>query len=173
MTIDELNDKKAEDAVEALLECCGSQTWAKRMAKARPFRDIAALTEAADSIWSDLDKNDWLEAFAAHPRIGDVDTDEPRLVHTRKWASDEQSRVASASETVRALLAEGNRRYEERFGHIFVVFASGKSAGQMLRLLKDRMKNKPADEIKIAAAEQQKITHFRLQKMIDAIPADE
>ncbi len=173
MTIDEFNEKTAEEAVDALLECCGSQTWAKRMAKARPFRELDALLEAGDSVWSKLDKEDWLEAFAAHPRIGDIDPDEPRLVHTRKWVSEEQSRVAAASETVRALLAEGNRRYEDRFGHIFIVFASGKSAGQMLRLLKERMNNEPAEELRIAAGEQQKITRFRLQKMIGAVPADD
>lgn len=173
MTIEELNEQTAQEAVDALLECCGSQNWAKGMAKARPFRDLEALLKAGDSVWSKLEKDDWLEAFAAHPRIGDLDPDEPRLVHTRKWASEEQSRVAGASETVRALLAEGNRRYEDRFGHIFIVFASGKSAGQMLRSLKERMNNEPAEELQIAAGEQQKITRFRLQKMIGVTPVDD
>ena len=128
--------------------------------------------KAAEDVWSDLSRDDWIEAFSAHPRIGNVEARGSRFVHTRKWASDEQSRVSSASQTVLSLLAEGNRRYEDRFGYIFIVSAAGKSAGQMLRLLKERLKNDPSEEIRIAAAEQQKITALRLEKMIDEPSTD-
>lgn len=167
MTIDEFNKLPVDEAVTELLNCCGSQVWAEQMAAARPFRSLDKLADHAKHTWAGLSKEDWREAFAAHPRIGEADSSRNRMVHTRKWASEEQSGASAASQTVMAMLSEGNKRYEARFGHIFIVFATGKSASQMLRMLKDRLKNDPSDEIEIAAAEQEKITHLRLQKMIE------
>lgn len=172
MTIEELNELPKDEAEEALLGCCGSTAWAKSMASLRPFEDLAAVLKAAEKEWSKLDRDDWLEAFAAHPKIGDMSSLKSRFSHTRSWASEEQAGASSASETVLSLLAQGNKKYKKRFGYIFVVSAAEKSAAQMLRILKERLSNDAEEELKVAAAEQQKITELRLQKMIDRDTAD-
>ncbi|NNE34925.1 MAG: 2-oxo-4-hydroxy-4-carboxy-5-ureidoimidazoline decarboxylase [Rhodothermales bacterium] len=172
MTIEELNELTPEDADEALLSCCGSTAWSKAVAGRRPFDDLAALLEAADEEWSKLGRDDWLEAFAAHPKIGDMTSLKSRFSHTRSWANEEQAGASSASETVLALLSQGNKKYKKRFGYIFVVSAAEKSAAQMLRILKERLNNDPEAELEVAAAEQQKITELRLQKLIDRDTAD-
>lgn len=128
------------------------------MIAARPFSDDQALLEAAERAWRALGREDRLEAFAAHPRIGDRDVRE-------RWSRDEQSGVASASDEVLAELAAGNAEYERRFGHIFLIRASGLSAEEMLRALRSRLENDPDVELDVAAAEQAKITRSRLERL--------
>jgi 2-oxo-4-hydroxy-4-carboxy-5-ureidoimidazoline decarboxylase len=129
------------------------------MMASRPFAGWNELLEKADAIWWSLDKADWQEAFAAHPRIGERKPD-------TRWANDEQSAAAGASSAVANALAEANRAYEKRFGHIYIVCATGRSGEEMLAVAEERLSNAPEDELRIAAEEQRKITHLRLLKLV-------
>jgi 2-oxo-4-hydroxy-4-carboxy-5-ureidoimidazoline decarboxylase len=163
--INALNALTPAEARAALLRCCGSRRWADAMTARRPFASADGLFAAADEVWSGLGRDDWLEAFAAHPRIGDVEALRKKFASTAAWCAGEQSGVAGAAEEVLRALAEGNRRYEDRFGYIFIVCATGKTADEMLRLLCERLPNDPVWEWKVAAAEQAKITRLRLEKL--------
>jgi OHCU decarboxylase len=143
---------------DVFLACCGSRAWARRMNEARPFRDTEHLLETADRVWWSLTPADWREAFAAHPRIGEKSGS--------RWSRQEQSGAASAQAAALAELAEANREYEERFGHIFIICATGKTAEEMLGLLRARLAHDPETELKVAAQEQRKITRLRLQKWL-------
>jgi OHCU decarboxylase len=161
MQLDELNTLDAATAARALLRCCGSSRWAARMAELRPFADAAALSRAADRAFDDLGPADWLEAFAAHPKIG-AGGSRP----SEGWSGQEQALVAEAANSTRQRLADANRDYEARFGYIFIVCATGKSGAEMLELLERRLDNDPGSELRIAASEQKKITHLRLTKLL-------
>ena len=163
--LDRLNALEEAKAFAELLRCCGSRRWAGRMAGLRPFDSEAALLEAADSVWMGLDVADRLEAFAAHPRIGDLDSLRVRFASTASWASHEQSGVSAAGDSTLRALADGNRDYEAKFGHIFIVCATGKSAGEMLTLLRERLGNDPEAERAVASEEQAKIARIRLRKL--------
>jgi allantoinase len=160
-----LNALSEPDARAAFLRCCGSTLWAERMTSRRPFAGGADLFAAADKIWRDLSRADQLEAFAAHPKIGDVDSVRAKFASTASWSAHEQAGVAATTEVTLQSLAAGNRAYKERFGHIFIVCATGKTAEEMLALLQQRLCNGPADELRIAAAEQEKITRLRLERL--------
>ena len=164
--LERLNSLPETRAREELLKCCGSTHWAERMARERPFRDARDLTQKADRVWWGLGREDWLEAFAAHPRIGDREALRARFASTRDWASAEQAGASSAPEAVLEALAEGNRAYEARFGHIFIVCATGRPAEGMLEALKARLANEPAAELRVTAGEQAKITHLRLERLL-------
>jgi len=166
MTLDHLNTLPEEEARVAFLRCCGATQWARQMTTRRPFANPEVLFAAADEIWAGLSQDDWLEAFAHHPRIGDLDSLRTRFAGTRAWAEGEQAGAATASEEVLHALAEGNRAYEERFGYIFIVCATGKSADEMLGLLHVRLPNTPTAELPVAAEEQRKITRLRLEKLL-------
>lgn len=166
MNLEAFNQLDSQQAIDELMRCCGSLRWATIMASSRPFRSEADLYEAAERVWESLTREDWLEAFGHHPRIGDAEGLRIRFASTRTWASGEQSGTAVASDEVLAALAEGNRTYEERFGYIFIVCASGKSADEMLALLRDRLENDPKSELLLAAREQGKITRLRLEKLL-------
>ena len=160
-----LNTLSTAEAEAILLACCGSRAWAWEMASRRPYGDTEELLESADHVWWGLAPADWREAFAAHPRIGEKKLDgEDR---SRRWSADEQAGAAGAQAAVLAELAEANRIYEERFGHIFIVCATGKSADEMLGLLQARLANDPQTELRIAAEEQRKITRLRLLKWLE------
>jgi 2-oxo-4-hydroxy-4-carboxy-5-ureidoimidazoline decarboxylase len=161
-----LNALAAPEAREALRWCCGASRWVDAMAARRPFPDAHALFAAADEVWAGLGPADWSEAFSHHPRIGDKGALRERFAATRHWAAGEQSGVSAASEEVLDALARGNRDYEARFGHIFIVCATGKGADEMLGLLRQRLGNDPEAEARIAAAEQAKITRIRLEKLL-------
>ena len=167
MTIAELNALPDEAAGFALARCCGAQAWVAGMRAARPFRDRAGLLEAADRVAGGLARADSLEAFAHHPRIGDRDSLAKRFAATAAWAGDEQDRVAGATAATLDALAEGNRAYEERFGYIFIVCATGKSAEEMLAMLLARLGNEPEAELANAAREQRAITRLRLEKLLE------
>jgi OHCU decarboxylase len=127
------------------------------MVEGRPFAEAREALDAADRVFADLSPDDWLEAFRAHPRIGDREA--------RGQAAAEQAQARAGPAGTLAALAEANRAYEERFGHIFIVFASGKSAAEMLDLCRRRLHNEPETELQVAAEEQRKITLRRLQEL--------
>jgi 5-hydroxyisourate hydrolase/2-oxo-4-hydroxy-4-carboxy-5-ureidoimidazoline decarboxylase len=155
-----------EEATDAFLRCCGSRRWAEAMERGRPYADAPALLAAAEREFGSLAREDWLEAFSHHPRIGDRDSLAARFPATAGWSASEQAEVAGAGEDVLDALLRGNREYETRFGHIFIVCATGKTAAEMLALLRERLPNAPAAELEIAAAEQRKITALRLAKLL-------
>jgi 2-oxo-4-hydroxy-4-carboxy-5-ureidoimidazoline decarboxylase len=125
------------------------------------------LLEDAEEQWWQCSEADWKEAFAHHPKIGDIDSLKKKFASTAAWASGEQSGVNAAGDEIIKALAEGNRLYEEKFGYIFIVCATGKTAKEMLELLQERIKNDPGEEIKIAAEEQNKITKLRIEKLLE------
>jgi 2-oxo-4-hydroxy-4-carboxy-5-ureidoimidazoline decarboxylase len=135
------------------------------MVSERPFPSVGKVFDAAGRIWNALSQADWKEAFSHHPRIGDLKGLRQKFATTANWASKEQAGVDGASDELLSGLAEKNRLYEEKFGYIFIVCATGKSAGEMLALVSERMKNEPGAEIRLAAAEQAKITKLRLEKL--------
>jgi 2-oxo-4-hydroxy-4-carboxy-5-ureidoimidazoline decarboxylase len=161
-----LNEWPVGEAREELRRCCGASRWVDAMTTRRPFRDREALLVVADEVWWGLEESDWREAFAHHPKIGDADALRSRFASTRQWAAGEQAGAGTATEETLIALAAGNRAYEHRFGYIFIVCASGKSADEMLSLLRARLPNDPRDEIRIAAAEQARITRIRLEKLL-------
>lgn len=150
------------DARALLTRCCGSTRWVDRMLARRPFGSQPALHQAARDVWFALDPSDWQEAFSHHPRIGDRDALRTRFAATRSLSEREQAGVSGAPDAVLDALAEGNAAYAQRFGFIFIVCATGKSAQEMLGLLRSRIDNDPTREMQIAAAEQAKITELRL-----------
>lgn len=166
MTLEELNRLEAHAAADALQRCCGSTQWVSQMLASRPFSAREDLFRKSEDIWWRLAESDWKEAFAHHPRIGDVEGLRLKFASTASWAEGEQAGIQSASEDVLGKLATANRIYEERFGYIFIVCATGKSAEQMLELLNARLRNRPDVELKIAAEEQAKITRIRLEKLL-------
>ena len=158
----EVNGAAPEAAREILFRACGSTRWVDRMMQRRPFGNDARLLFAARNEWFGLTEADWLEAFSHHPKIGDRKSLAARFPATHDLSSQEQARVGGANAEVIAALAEANETYLDRFGFIFIVCATGKSAEEMLSLLRDRLKNDRAPELRIAAEEQAKITTLRL-----------
>ncbi|MBN8825595.1 MULTISPECIES: 2-oxo-4-hydroxy-4-carboxy-5-ureidoimidazoline decarboxylase [unclassified Spirosoma] len=166
MTLPELNEAPVSELKAALTACCGSSAWVKDMVKLFPVDSRETLFEQAEMIWFACSEADWKEAFAHHPKIGDIGSLRSKFASTRNWASGEQSGVAEASEEILRRLAEGNRLYEEKFGYIFIVCATGKSASEMLNILESRLPHSPEKEIQIAMQEQNKITKIRLEKLL-------
>ena len=171
MRLDQLNTLSADAVVPALLRCCGSTRWAQMMADARPFGTVDDMLAAADRIWPSLGPDDWLQAFRAHPRIGEIreagGSGRAGRSGDAGWAGQEQARVRTARDAVRDRLAEGNRHYEARFGYIFIVCATGRSAGEMLAALERRLAHDPDHELVVAAEEQRKIIHVRIAKLLE------
>jgi OHCU decarboxylase len=164
--LDRLNSLPHDDAMRELLTCCGSREWARRMAAARPFANEASLLERADEVWWSLEERYWLEAFRSHPRIGEKKAEAGQTSREQAWSAGEQAGVSSAAAEMQRALAEGNREYDERFGFIYIVCATGKTADEMLALLRQRLGNDPAAELRVAAGEQSKITRIRLEKLL-------
>ncbi len=161
-----LNAMDVEAARGALERCCGSQRWVTAMLQQRPFSSEAALFAAAERTWEALEAGDYLQAFAHHPQIGEgLPELRPRFAATSRWSSEEQAGVSGADDRTLSALAAGNAAYLARFGFIFIVCASGKTAPEMLELLTARLDNPPDVELWIAAAEQAKITRLRLEKL--------
>ena len=150
------------EARELLQTCCGAARWIDRMMARRPFGTREAAFGAARDEWFALSPSDWIEAFNHHPRIGDREALRRKYAATRTLSEREQAGVSEASEAVLGALLEGNREYEARFGYIFIVCATGKSAEEMLELLRTRLNNDPETEIRIAAEEHAKICALRL-----------
>jgi 2-oxo-4-hydroxy-4-carboxy-5-ureidoimidazoline decarboxylase len=153
-------------AVDEILPCCGSRTWADGMVGRRPLLDEVALLAASDETWHTLAESDWLEAFRSHPRIGESQAPKAALQRSVAWSAEEQQNVAGANDSIRIVLAEGNREYERRFKRIFIVCASGKSPGEILKILQRRMKNDEHTELQEVAEQQRQITQIRLKKWL-------
>jgi 2-oxo-4-hydroxy-4-carboxy-5-ureidoimidazoline decarboxylase len=160
-----LDRASVDDARRLLTRCCGAQRWVDAMIAQRPFGSDDRLLEAARRLWFSLGADDWREAFAHHPRIGDRAALQAKFAATRHLSAAEQAGVADAPDLVLDALERGNRLYEERFGYIFIVCATGKSAREMLALLESRLPNTPDREIRVAAEEQARITALRLQQI--------
>jgi OHCU decarboxylase len=154
------NEASTEEAVRLLHECFANRGWAASVAAGRPYADLSAVLASAESAWSELMPAEWLEAFAAHPRIGE------RGGHSPAASEREQSQARQASAATLAALAADNRDYEARFGHVFLISASGRTAEEMLGELRRRMSNGPAAELQVAADEHRKITRLRLEHLL-------
>lgn len=176
MRIEELNKLDIPSLREALWRCNGAAAWIDGMVRLFPMSDKDALMEAATRVWYSCTEADWREAFAHHPKIGDLGSLKKKFSETgqlatgpatpEEWAAGEQSGVRAAPEDILIALAAGNDAYEQKFGYIFIVYATGKSAGEMLDLLRTRLENDPDTEIHIAMGEQDKITRIRLEKLL-------
>ncbi|MBX3015930.1 MAG: 2-oxo-4-hydroxy-4-carboxy-5-ureidoimidazoline decarboxylase [Caldilineaceae bacterium] len=171
--ITQLNQLNRTAAEEKLTRCCGATRWVAQMLARRPFASVDQLRQSADDIWWALAPDDWREAFQHHPKIGDVDSLRRKFASTQTWAAHEQAAVQQASEAVLTGLAAGNLAYEAKFGYIFIVCATGKSAPEMLALLEQRLPNDPSTELPIAAEEQRKITQIRLHKLLEELTSTE
>ncbi len=153
-------------AAEQILPCCGSRAWAEGMAARRPLPSPEALLGTSDLVWGSISREAWMEAFASHPRIGqDHAAATPQSL---AWSAGEQA-AATREHAAKAALAEGNRLYEQKFGRIFIVCATGKSGPEVLTLLGQRIQNDPEAEIAEAAEQQRQITHLRLRKWLGGL----
>jgi allantoicase len=161
-----LNSLPADEAAKELLQCCGSKRWATLMVNDRPFQTLDTLIASAHRIWWSLDRDDWLEAFRSHPKIGEKKTAETVSAQSQAWSGQEQAGINTASTETTGALATLNRAYEQRFGYIFIICATGKTSGEMLAVLRERLEHDLAEELPIAAAEQSKITELRLKKLL-------
>ncbi len=183
MHLDAFNTLDEESAARELRRCCGSTRWVESMTRARPFPSAEAMADIGDAVWMSLGPADWLEAFAAHPRIGETRPRESGGLAAPKlgggtpgeggsgglsWEEQEQSGTRSATEKVKERLAARNRQYEARFGYIFIVCATGKTVEEMLATVEDRLQNDSQEELRIAAEEQRQITRLRIGKLLES-----
>lgn len=166
MDLVKLNTLTIGQATHTFMQCCTASRWVNDMVNARPFSNKLAIVKQADLAWKELDEADYLEAFEGHPQIGNVATLRAKYANTKELASGEQNSVNEASEQVLVDLAKGNASYSEKFGFIFIVCATGKSAVQMLALLLERLPNDRTTELANAAEEQRKIFHLRIEKLL-------
>jgi 2-oxo-4-hydroxy-4-carboxy-5-ureidoimidazoline decarboxylase len=162
---DVFNTMPAENAEAALLHCCAAGRWAHGLTILRPFADPDTLCAAADRIWSTMEEADWMEAFRAHPRIG-----ERKAAHataqSAQWSQQEQASTDAAEQNVLDALARCNARYEEQFGFTYIVCATGKSSNEMLRILERRLISDRQSELQEAAEQQRQIMQIRLRKWL-------
>ena len=152
-------------ATGAMLACCPARRWAQAMVALRPYNSVESLSLTADQVWSTMVEPDWLEAFAAHPRIGERKAPAAKTI-AAIWSQQEQSSASAATDPVLAKLAEDNARYEQRFGFTYIVCATGKSAEEMLAILERRLNNDRGTELREAAEQQRQITQIRLGKWL-------
>ena len=153
MKLEEFNSMTPKEARNELFKCCGSNHWADNVIKHFPFQSIESLKQTSDKIWWECSKEDWLEAFSHHPKIGQKTLDK-KFESTKSWAENEQSGTKNADEKILQNLIRVNNIYENKFGFIFIICATGKTAGVMMALLNERIDNDSEKEIKIAAQEQ-------------------
>jgi 2-oxo-4-hydroxy-4-carboxy-5-ureidoimidazoline decarboxylase len=163
--LEQWNRLPVEEAVSAILPCCGSKAWARGMAARRPLPDEAALLAASDETWHNLGQSDWMEAFQSHPRIGESRVLQAIPSQSEAWSAQEQQGVKSG-DALRIALEQGNREYEQRFNRIFIVCATGKSAAEILEILRRRLQNNAETELREAAEQQRQITQIRLRKWL-------
>jgi OHCU decarboxylase len=157
------NEAEGEAALDTMLACCGARSWAAAMIARRPVATAAELHDVADRVWSSMRERDWLEAFACHPRLGERSTSQPNS-QSISWSSQEQSSIQTAAAATLAELAEGNSRYEKKFGFTYIVCATGKSPEEMLAVLNRRLTEDRESELQEAAEQQRQIMHIRLRK---------
>ena len=166
ISLTEFNQSNEQMASETLLRCCSSQNWVKGMIESRPFSSIAGMCAKSSSIWFSLKEEDYLQAFDAHPKIGDISSLKEKYAKTKAWASGEQSGAAIQDEQILQELKLANDEYFQKHGFIFIIYATGKTAPEMLQILKNRLPNDRTAEIRNAAVEQDKITRLRIEKGI-------
>ena len=162
--LSQLDDAQASDVFN---QCCSASRWVKLMVSAMPFRSKIAIQNTAALFWKSMRSADYLEAFDGHPKIGDPDSLKKKYWSTRSLAANEQSSVEQANDNVLQELVQYNNDYKTKFGYIFIVCATGKTAAEMLKLIKTRINHQPDQEITIAAAEQAKIMSIRIDKLIE------
>ena len=166
MTIQQINKMSQAEAFNAFEKCCASTTWINRMIDSMPFSNENDIYAKGESNWEDISLTDWLEACDGHPKIGDVTSLKEKYSSTKQWAGNEQQGMDSASDEIINRLAQGNQDYEDKFGYIFIVCATGKSATEMCEILEKRLPNDVETELEIAKGEQNKITKIRLEKLL-------
>ena len=166
MTLTELNKADSESAGLFFTQCCTSPMWVEQMVSGRPYRDRSHLRDYADYCWGLLSESDYLEAFEGHPKIGDIESLKKKFRGSQDIARNEQSSVAEANIETLERLSIGNAEYEKKFGFIFIVFASGKSAEEMLNILEGRIENSRSEEVATAAEEQRLIFQLRLRNLL-------
>jgi OHCU decarboxylase len=166
-----LNAMAAPFAEKEFLKCCGSPNWARQLTTRRPFASFDQLAESAEQIWWSLDETEWLEAFLSHPKIGEQKAVATTSSEAQRWSESEQGGTRDSSADTMAELARLNQEYQEKFGFIYIVCATGKSSEEMLANLRERLPNPTREELKIAAGEQSKITRLRLRKLVDGFPS--
>jgi allantoicase len=165
--IEKLNNMTEDGKRAALLACNGSTRWADEVAALLPMWDEGQLLIIGERVWRELPRDAWLEAFRSHPKIGERNAEADTGEAARRWSEGEQARTHEASPETLAALAEANREYEEKFGFIFIVCAAGRTADEMLSLLRERMGNDPETELLVAAEEQWHITELRIKKLLE------
>jgi 2-oxo-4-hydroxy-4-carboxy-5-ureidoimidazoline decarboxylase len=163
-TLDHWNTLDAPAAADTILPHNGSRAWAEGMAALRPFESPFDLTCTADRVWASLEQHDWHQAFDSHPRIGEHKAKAATEASLAMSANEQSS--AQLTDDIQQQLAEANRAYDEKFGRIFIVCATGKTAEQMLALLRNRLANDPSTELREAAEQQRQITQIRLRKWL-------
>jgi len=161
-----LNSLTAEDAAKELRQCCGSRRWAEQISNDRPYSTLESLITHADRLWWSLTPDDWLEAFRSHPKIGEKKASDKVSAQSSQWSGQEQAGVSSASQDTVDSLESLNRAYEQKFGFIFIICATGKTSEEMLEALQDRLQHDSDTELRLAATEQAKITELRLKKLL-------
>jgi len=166
-SVERLNQLSGDDVEAELRKCCGSTRWAHDLAGQRPFASLEQIYAKGDEIWWSLSEEDWLEAFRAHPKIGERKAATAQSQQAQSWSAQEQSGVANAAAETQDELGRLNREYEDRFGFIFIVCASGKTSEELLAILQSRIGNDRSSEIRVAAEEQRKITRLRLEKLLN------
>jgi 2-oxo-4-hydroxy-4-carboxy-5-ureidoimidazoline decarboxylase len=166
--LEKWNSLDRDAAAEVVLPCCGSRAWAAKLVARRPIADEAALIAESSDVWRALPAEAWLEAFDSHPRIGEQKPQGHAANESLKASATEQAVALSADEAAKLELKEANRRYEERFGRIFIICASGRSASEILAALEARMKNDDTTELREAAEQQRQITVLRLKRWLKA-----
>ncbi len=163
--VGKLNRLSQEEAYAELLKCCGSTRWAHEVAALKPFWDVTQVVVIGHRVWSELKEEDRLEAFRAHPKIGESKPEKKVTEQEQRWSEGEQGRARESSGETLAALAEANREYERRFGFIFIICAQGRTAEEILSALRARISNDRDGELRVAAAEQWSITELRLRKL--------
>ena len=160
------NSLDAAEAAREALPCCGSHAWADALVAKRPIADEASLVEASTAVWRALPEQAWREAFDSHPRIGQKQAASHATSQSLQWSAKEQQNIG-ADDTARRALADANHRYEQKFGRIFIVCATGKSSAEILALLEARLQNDHATELRESAEQQRQITQLRLNKWMN------
>jgi OHCU decarboxylase len=164
--LERLNALPRADAAAAFRQCCAAPAWVDAMVAGRPYDSVDALLDTADRIWQQLGPPAWRDAFAGHPRIGETKPAAAAGATAQQWSAQEQAGVRHADADIATELAGAQRAYEARFGHIFLICATGLSAGEMLDALRTRLGNDADTELRVAAEEQRRITRLRLEKML-------
>ena len=166
MNLSEFNELSKDNIKAALLKCCGSTNWVNRMTEKHPFKSEDELFNIAERNWHECSEEDWLEAFSHHPKLGDLGSIKQKFANTSEWAGEEQSGAKSAAPEIIEELAMANIAYEKKFGFIYILCATGKTAKVMLSILRIRLNNDRQTELKMAMEEQNKITKLRLEKLL-------